>query len=109
MTIIRQGDVTLIRAAALPGGTRERARTEVTLAEGESTGTAHLASGPVVEHVRDDGLEVRFLEVLADGGLLTHTGPGAHHDTLDVPPGIWEVRVAREQDFYEGVPRLVAD
>jgi hypothetical protein len=107
--IIRQGDVTL--RPTLTHAVDWEAVIDPVLARGEATGTAHVVTGAPCEMVvvRDGALERRFLRVLAEGGVLTQTGPGAHHAPLAVPPGVYEVHQAREQDFFAGADRLTAD
>lgn len=91
-TVIRQGDVTLVRVSGLPVGATRLARSgRLIVQDGEATGHAHA----IVERGVDlygDGLDARFLAVLAEGGVsLVHE----EHDTLTVPAGVYEVRIGR--------------
>ena len=105
MTIIRQGDVSLIPADAPQGTTHPI--TNPVLALGEATGTRHVLVAECNE-ITDD-LGRRFIQVLTDGGVIEQTGPGAHHTPLTVHPGWYRATLAREQDFYAGVSRQTVD
>lgn len=106
MTIIRQGDVSLVPVEA-----PKLDATPITnpvLALGEATGTKHVITAECREAI-DPTTTRRFIEVLTAGGVLEQTGPGAHHAPIELKPGWYRASVAREQDFYEGVSRQTVD
>lgn len=106
--IYRQGDVLVRRVADLPKKVEAVVRdaNRIVLAYGEVTGHAHsIAEDDACLYRPTDGdLEVRFLEVLRDGGVeLTHQ----EHDTITLPPGIYEV--TRQREYSPEAIRNVAD
>jgi hypothetical protein len=94
--LIRQGDVLLIPVGRIPERcwpvSREGGR--LVLAEGEATGHAHVIDDPRAVEWRVSRWGGSRLVVVGDGGpvLLEH----AEHDALQVPAGVYEVRVQRE-------------
>lgn len=106
--MIRQGDVLLIPTDQVPAGTRrvKRDRGRVVLAYGEATGHAHA----IVEHgvtlvSAEEADELRmWLKVeTAEPVSLVHQ----EHDTLTIPPGLYEVR--RQREYTPEAPVWVAD
>lgn len=103
MTMYRQGDVMLRRAATIPVG-NTKTLDRATIALGEVTGHAHILTGDLEETViRDADLERRFIRVLGDGGVLTHE----EHATIQIPPGDYDV--VRQREYAEDDLRFVAD
>lgn len=105
----RQGDVLVFTAdapEALAAYRRvRRVAGRVILAEGEATGHAHAIADRGCVLYEEPGLEDRFLQVLADGGVdLVHE----EHQTIHLPPGDYVVRRQREYSPGE-LPRRVAD
>jgi hypothetical protein len=101
----RQGDVLLVAVPAIPEDARPLPRDEgrIVLALGEATGHAHAIANPRAA-LLETGLRQRFLQVLAEGGvLLCHE----EHDPLLLPQGAYHVRQQRE--YSPGVLRMVAD
>ena len=108
---IRQGDVMLVPVDEIPAEARkQRPRRRLVLAEGEATGHHHvlevdratkleelLLPGDVAE------LEQRFVRVLDEAAVLTHQ----EHATLEIPPGLYEVR--RQREYSPEEIRRVAD
>jgi len=105
---LQQGDVLMFPVKELPEGV-EKQPTNV-LQEGEHTGHAHrlmfrhddkaIGSG-VYQHPMT--LKKYFeVEVPTD---LNHE----EHKTIQVPPGIYEVRIVREYDHFENEAREVVD
>jgi len=108
----RQGDILLIGVASIPEEAKLREAPEdpdgsIVLANGEATGHRHRIAivdrGAVL--YEEEGLEDRFLEVLAEGGVdLVHE----EHATIHLPPGDFIVR--RQREYEPGaLPRRVAD
>src|SRR5262245_65429127 len=102
----RQGDVLLVAVPAIPQDARPlpRDRGRIVLALGEATGHAHAIADPRAALLETE-LQQRFLQVLAEGGvLLCHE----EHDALLLPQGTYEVR--RQREYIPGtVWRMVAD
>lgn len=104
MRAIRHGDVILYERAA-PAGATLAGRGRVTLAEGEATGHAHVATGPVeLWEERSGETWRRFLRVLDEGGVIVHE----EHATVALAPGDWEV-VRQREWTDDDEPRQVAD
>ena len=89
-TIIRQGDVCLVRVAQLPKGATEakiKDKKRVVLAYGEVTGHAHAIYEPTKARLWDAGVE-RFLQVM-ERCELCHEEHSAHildPDALTMDP-----------------------
>ena len=66
---------------------------ELVLAEGEATGHAHVIDDVRAE-LRDEGWSGRRFVVVEDGATVSLEHD--EHDTLDVPAGIYEIRIQRE-------------
>lgn len=105
----RQGDV-LIEAVdeAEMGEQVQRDNGRIVLAYGEVTGHAHAIADTQAEmfesRVTDVDLGVRFLQVLAEGGVaLTHE----EHGTITIPPGTY--KVTRQREYSPEAIRNVAD
>jgi hypothetical protein len=101
----RQGDILLVVVPAIPENARPLPRDEgrIVLALGEATGHAHAIADPRAALLQT-GLRQRFLQVLAEGGvLLCHE----EHDPLLLPQGAYQVR--RQREYAPGVPHMVAD
>lgn len=102
-TIIRQGDVMLVRVAGVPAGLVQTKK--VVLALGEATGHHHAIKTKGVKGYGTDqkGLAsyVEIAEALAD---LTHE----EHGTIQIEPGIYEVRIQREY-VAPAIERKVVD
>lgn len=104
--LFRQGDVLLIptklNRRKLSPVTRENGR--LVLADGEATGHAHMIVDESAELVTADGAAELFLLVHGPGPVeLVHE----EHDTIQVPPGEYEVR--RQREYAPEEIRLVAD
>lgn len=102
--MIRQGDVLLIPVLEIPKGLN-RHEGRLVLAMGEATGHAHVIDDPAAV-LWGDELDARFLEVTASVDLV-HTSNPLDHDTLTVPPGVYQVR--RQREYTPEAVRLVGD
>lgn len=95
MTILRQGDVAIIRTTPKTkiGKRIEREGRRIILARGEATGHHHaIADGGAELHALSD-TDDRFLKVMAASGVtLTHQ----EHAPVLIPPGDYVVRIQRE-------------
>src|SRR3954464_15055829 len=91
----RQGDVLIIRVDAIPDGLARVPRDggRLILSYGEVTGHAHAVDGLAELFTAADvaDLEQQFLRV-EDEALVVHE----EHDSIALPPGIYEVRHQRE-------------
>lgn len=97
----RQGDVLLVNVDEVPDGLERHRSRSVVLALGEVTGHAHRLRGEVEVHGKK--LEALFVQVLHEGGVLTHE----EHGTIPVPPGTY--RVFRQREYEPEGIRFVAD
>ena len=104
--LIRQGDVLLVPVDAIPANTTtvSRLHGRLILAEGEVTGHAHA--------IIDESCELVTADQAAELYLLVHgTEPVSlvhdEHDTLTVPPGLYQVR--RQREYAPEEIRQVAD
>jgi hypothetical protein len=101
----RQGDVLLVAVPAVLRDARPlpRERGRIVLALGEATGHAHAIADPQAALLETE-LQQRFLNVLAEGGvLLRHE----EHDPILLPRGAYQVR--RQREYVPGDWRMVAD
>lgn len=102
--IYRQGDVLLLRVAAVPASAkREKPKARIILAEGEATGHHHSVA--VVDDTVSlwtNGEEERFLKCLNEA-VLEHQ----EHSPITIPPGTY--RVVRQREYAPGAIRRVAD
>lgn len=113
---IRQGDVLLkpVEPQRLEGCS-EIAREQITLAEGEVTGHAHVVENPLAflyEHPEGG----RFLQVgeateikHVDTRVSGESSDQAIHDAVDVPEGVYEAVQQREYDPFQDVTKPVVD
>lgn len=105
--IARQGDVLLVPVAEIPAEAKPVAAIDgrVILALGEATGHSHsIASGAVLFRPDDMPSGIGgYLEVGADGALLTHQ----EHSTIALPSGLYRQAVQVEET--PEVVRQVAD
>ena len=98
-TAIRQGDVILVKVDMLP----EKAKpvTSNVLREGEVTGHKHKVEGDV--SVFSVG-ELLYVNVNGKAKIVHNT-----HRMIELPTGIYEVRVPQEYDYIEEEKRWVSD
>ena len=98
-----QGDVLLIKVDSIPRG-KKIARKErgLVLAEGESTGHAHVITDNGAELYEKDGK--MYLSVEKEV-TLNHE----EHNAVKIAPGKYEVRIAKEYDHFLEESRRVAD
>ena len=107
MTMYRQGDVLLVSTAhslTRPAVPVPRDRGRLVLARGEATGHAHAIQSALAELFEErDGR--RFLRVLGgpEDVCLLHE----EHDTIVLPPGLYEV--IRQREYIPGTIRYVMD
>jgi hypothetical protein len=108
MKLYRQGDVLIIPVASVPANTKPvlRENGRVILAYGEVTGHHHSIVETDVELVtsqKADQLRT-WLRITTDEPVaLTHQ----EHDTIQLPPGDYEVR--RQREYSPEAPTWVQD
>jgi hypothetical protein len=103
--LIQQGDVLLKKIKTLPPDVQSvqpDARGFV-LAEGEATGHHHTLEAQETTQLYTLD-EILYLVVEAEASL-THQ----EHDTIQVPPGIYEIGRVREYDYMANEARTVRD
>lgn len=117
----QQGDVLLKRVDQLPQGAVELPQVDRILQRGETTGHKHQFLGNTALKVYVDEASApadpaqvlritevggrRFIEVVESPALLSHE----EHGPISVEPGLYELDIVREWDYFEGVLRQVAD
>jgi hypothetical protein len=90
---LRQGDVLLIEVKGLPNGAKPLPRNgRIVLAYGEVTGHAHAIADEFANLMEAEGK--RYLRI--DSGERVATLVHEEHATVEIPPGIYEVRQQRE-------------
>jgi len=103
----RQGDILLIPIGKIPTNAEavRREHGKLILAHGEVTGHHHAFAVDVrnVELVTKEGAEQLYLMVHGVSAPLTHQ----EHATIDVAPGVYEVR--RQREYSPEAIRNVAD
>ena len=89
--MLRQGDVLLVPADAVPEDARVVARDDgrVVLAYGEVTGHAHAIASRAATQLRDG--DDRYLRLDAEA-TLAHE----EHAPIEVPPGVYRIVIQRE-------------
>lgn len=101
----RQGDVLIFRADVDVSSYEEvpRENGSVVLAHGEVTGHKHRLDDPGVCLLRKEGISDRVLTVM-ETSWLRHE----EHDTIELPPGKFVVRIQKEYSETE-MSRMVVD
>ena len=104
--MLRQGDVLMVPVAKLPAKLEsvKRERGRLILAHGEATGHAHAIKDKRAALFRDPKLAALFMHVSGDTAVeLEHD----EHDTIEVPPGNYQV--IRQREYSPEAIRNVAD
>ena len=106
--LFQHGDVLIERFAdGIPKGAKRLSHTR--LAEGETTGHAHVAVAemvgelPGVELYEVDG--TLYMNVAADEATVTHE----EHKPITIPKGTYKIRRVREFDHFDERTRRVTD
>ena len=98
-----QGDVILVKVESTPKGVKiNRGSRGLVLAEGEITGHAHTITDDGCELINANGKTYLSVEKEV---TLNHE----EHNAVKIPPGKYEVRIAREYDHFEEETRKVID
>jgi hypothetical protein len=104
--MFRQGDVLVIPVQSMPAGLEPVAREQgrAVLAHGEATGHAHAIKSERAALFRDPKLMAVFMHVSGGAPVaLEHD----EHDTIEVPPG--DYQVIRQREYSPEAVRNVAD
>ena len=113
MNQIRQGDVFLVRLDSEPQNIEPAPRDQrgLVLAEGETSGHHHALFGDgtkLFRYKNTGGLVARIGDA---GAMMRVVGGGSggvdRHAPVDVPPGIYEVRIQRH--YWQGYSQQVED
>jgi hypothetical protein len=99
--LFQQGDVLMYKVDELPKNLKP-AKSKV-LAEGEVTGHCHKIDENTDVFVDENGN--LFMEVKAETSTVKHD---THHP-IEVPKGLYEVKIVQEHDPFEDAARKVRD
>ena len=100
---IQQGDVLITRLKTAPKGvTKTISKGRCVLAEGESTGHAHVVENDDAELIQ---LGERILLRLGQAATVTHE----EHKPVTLEPGLYEIGRVAEYDYISKMVRPVAD
>lgn len=100
MTWYQQGDVLIQPADAIPSDAVPKG--DLIIAQGEATGHRHLAEGAdLALYYADETLYMNAPK----GGTIFHE----EHRPIEVPPGIYLIRIVREYDHFAEEARAVED
>jgi len=102
------GELTITHVASLPEGNGRELKPSsgyVILAESETTGNHHVvdAGCRVLEYPSG----ARYLD--AERGAKVRCTVAERHDTLELPPGVYEVGIQQEYDYIADAKRAVQD
>ena len=107
-TIAAQGDLLVLRVESMPGGLEERAAVEGAHVVAHSeTGHHHVATpvgdvslrywAPPEDDTGPEAGLVAYLQVVGEGHAeLRHLRGWDTHQTISLPPGMWQLRRQRE-------------
>jgi hypothetical protein len=100
--VIRQGDVVFIPIAEVPKKAKSAKRVDKILALGEVSGHHHRfdMAAPVQVYGAQTA-ESQFIDVKEQSTILHE-----EHKPLEIPAGVWEVKIARELDIMNEVRRV---
>jgi len=99
----QQGDVTGRKITSLPEGKVEKvSRGKCVLALGEKTGHCHVVEESDAELIRIGNKMILNLE---KDSVLTHQ----EHGPITLTPGMWEIDLINEYDYYSKMVKKVVD
>lgn len=108
-----QGEITIIRIDALPEGIETKSVARVgagwIISHSESGNHHVLTGGEVMERTDNvpEGMQVLYA-LLDTPAALVQDAP-VPHESFDLVPGIYELRISREFDSFAEQARRVAD
>ena len=103
--IYRHGDVDIIEAEMPDGAVLKTRGQKLTIAYGEATGHHHTLYGTTPDAIIEYGYnEQRYLKII-EAVSLKHQ----EHNTLTILPGVYEISIEREYDYFENELTKVVD
>lgn len=101
--MIVQGDVFFLRANEMPSGAKQKEKNGkgFIIAEGETTGHAHVAIGELEMYEKNGTLYLKVHNTIP----VTHE----EHKPVYLDEGIWKVGIVREYDYLENGFKDVPD
>ena len=97
----QQGDVKIIECS-IPSDAKKKKCSKIVLAEGETTGHAHVIDGEAELLELGDKI---FLRVLSGNTSVIHE----EHKAFKIPPGEYEISKVLEYDHFLEEARKVSD
>lgn len=109
-----QGEITIIQIDTLPEGMKTqavpRSKSGFIVSHSENGNHHCLTGGDVMERTSGVPAGMRKLyAILDEPQQLIQDAPGKPHESYDLPPGVYEFRIAREFDPFAEQARMVAD
>lgn len=104
---LQQGDVLLSLVSELPGQSKViQDKRGLVLAEGEHTGHYHAITSSAGLDLLEAPDKTRFVRnSTKTSAVLTHQ----EHKPVTIPPGIWQIGIVREKDWFSEMVRPVID
>jgi hypothetical protein len=101
----QQGDVLINRIEILPNDLKkiDKKPRGFVLAEGETTGHAHVIDDGIEMFEATDG--TLYIRVMKEKAVLTHE----EHASIELPRGLYEIGIVQEVDPWTEQPRNVVD
>ena len=116
MKTFAQGEIYVREITTLPNNLSdftERDKTGAWLISHSESGNHHVIDAPgvtVMERTENVPAGMRILLAIVDQPSTLRQDAGANaHEAHDLPPGIYEMRIAREYDPFSEQARRVAD
>jgi len=116
MKTFAQGEIYAREIDVLPEGLidfTEKDQSGAWLISHSESGNHHVMGAQgvtVMERVKDVPPGMRILFAIVDQpSTLRQDAAGNAHEAHDIPPGLYEMRIAREYDPFAGQARRVAD
>jgi hypothetical protein len=112
--IAAQGELYIRRVKKVPAGCTAMKASDGKFVVGHSeTGHHHViaeknASVMVLDRPSSEGMRILYA-ILKDPSSLVHLRGHDTHETIDLEPGIYEIRIARDFDHYAELARQSAD
>lgn len=109
-----QGEVTIFKIDAIPAGVKTKPATErnnrgqIIISHSESGHHHVVTGGEVMERVDAPNGMRQFFAIFKNAEQLVQDAP-TPHEHFDLPPGLYEFRIAREFDPFLEQARRVAD
>jgi hypothetical protein len=104
MEVRQQGDVVFVRVESIPEAARRDEEFNGIVQYGEATGHKHKLSGKEFDMFKFFEEGRRYLSVKSPTNL-SHE----EHNTIEIPPGNYEIRIVRELDWFSDMERPVVD